>query len=274
MSADFDPGYFQPPFDQLCRDYPGSDIYPASDFRTEWGPVFHRGRLDGSARVVLIGQDPAQHEEMARRILIGTAGHRIQGFLAKLGIDRSYVMVNTFLYSVYGQQGGERHQADPGITAYRNRWLDALLSSGQVEAVIALGSLANEAWKAWQSTISGKLFKGAYAHITHPTEPEGASKGNRQKLAAGITAMLHSWNVGLKALSPAISHPDTARALVPYGHAFAPGDYVAIPAIDLPAGSPAWMLGAEQWAKRTGSTATQKRFSITITVPADFQKKK
>jgi len=24
------------------------------------GPVFHRGRLDGSARVVAIGQDPAQ----------------------------------------------------------------------------------------------------------------------------------------------------------------------------------------------------------------------
>ena len=46
-----------------------------------------------------------------RRILVGEAGHRTQGLLAKLGIDRSYLMVNTFLYSVYGQAGGEQHKA-------------------------------------------------------------------------------------------------------------------------------------------------------------------
>lgn len=273
MTVDFDPGYCEAPFDQLCREYPGSDVYPASDFRTEWGPVFHRGRLDSTARVVIIGQDPAQHEEMARRILIGTAGHRIQGFLAKLGIDRSYVMVNTFLYSVYGQQGGERHHGDAGIAAYRNRWLDALLTRGQVEVVIALGSLANEAWQSWKSTPSGAGYGGAYAHITHPTEPEGASKGNRQKLASGITAMLRNWNSGLQKLAPEISHPDTSRPMVLYGSAFGTGDYVSIPAFDLPAGSPTWMLGREQWAKRVGRTASQKRYSITITVPADFQKK-
>jgi len=273
MALDFDPGYWQPPFDQLCREYPGDDIYPASDFRTEWGPVFHRGRLDGTARVVIIGQDPAQHEEMARRILIGTAGHRIQGFLAKLGIDRSYVMVNTFLYSVYGQAGGERHQADTGIAEYRNRWLDALLARNQVEAVIALGSLANGAWKLWKSRASGSGFKGAFAHITHPTEPEGASKGDHQKVKAGITVMLKNWNSALQVLGPAISFPDTPRPIVPYGDAFETGDYVPIPAFDLPVGSPPWMLGREPWATRTGSTAIKKRYSITITVPADFQKK-
>ena len=37
-----------------------------------------------------------------RRILVGEAGRRVQGLLAKLGITRSYVFVNTFLYSVYG----------------------------------------------------------------------------------------------------------------------------------------------------------------------------
>jgi uracil-DNA glycosylase len=273
MSIDFDPGYCQAPFDQLCRDYPGAEVYPASDFRTEWGPVFHRGRLDGSARVLIIGQDPAQHEEMARRILIGTAGHRTQGFLYKLGIDRSYVLINTFLYSVYGQAGGERHQADPGIAQYRNRWLDALLSGDQIEAVIALGSLADGAWGVWKSTSAGTAYKGAYAHITHPTEPEGASKGNRQKLAAGIKAMLQDWNRGLQSLRPSIAHPDAVRPLVLYGEAFGPGDLVSIPPFDLPAGSPAWMLGSKQWAARTGSTARLKRYSITLTVPPDFQQR-
>ena len=51
------PGY-PPPFDALVADYPGEETYPAADFRTEWGPIFHRGRLDGSARVLVLGQDP------------------------------------------------------------------------------------------------------------------------------------------------------------------------------------------------------------------------
>src|SRR5437870_4561565 len=102
MSHPFDPGYGEEPFSTLVRTYPEADVYPSGQFRVEWGPIFHRGRLDGSARVLIIGQDPAQHETVVRRILVGEAGRRIQGFLGKLGITTRYVMVNTFLYSVYG----------------------------------------------------------------------------------------------------------------------------------------------------------------------------
>src|SRR6478609_2370304 len=52
-------GYASEPFASLVAGYPGEDVYPQADFRTEWGPVFHRGRLDGSARVLVLGQDPA-----------------------------------------------------------------------------------------------------------------------------------------------------------------------------------------------------------------------
>ena len=68
--AEFCPG-FPPPFDALVADYPGEEVYPSADFRVEWGPIFHRGRLDGSARVVVLGQDPATHESISRRILVG-----------------------------------------------------------------------------------------------------------------------------------------------------------------------------------------------------------
>ncbi len=271
MATDFDPGYCRAPFDALVRDCPDGSVYPSSAFRTEWGPVFHRGRLDGSARVLVIGQDPAQHEEMARRILIGVAGHRTQGLLAKLGIMSSYAMVNTFLYSVYGQTGGTQHQHDAAIVAYRNRWLDALLVGSQVEAVIALGSLADGAWQAWRVTPSGQGVNLPYAHVTHPTQPESSSGADATKLAAAITAMLQNWNAALQALHPAIAHPDTAVPLQLYGNAFAPGDLVAIPAADLPAGSPPWMLGMDAWADRTGTTPQQKRYTITLTVPAAFQ---
>ncbi len=114
MATTFDDGYRRP-YDTLVRDAPGEDVYPPDAFRTEWGPIFHRGRLDGTARVLVIGQDPATHETICRRILVGEAGQRLQGLLAKLGVTRSYVLVNTFLYSVYGQGGGTKHVGDDGI---------------------------------------------------------------------------------------------------------------------------------------------------------------
>jgi len=141
MSHLFDPGYGAEPFRTLCVEYPESDVYPADQFRVEWGPIFHRGRLDGSARVVVIGQDPAQHETIIRRVLVGEAGRRLQGFLAKLGITQSYAIVNTFLYSVYGSVKAKT-QKDPALAAYRNRWLDALLVGSKVEGVVALGTAA------------------------------------------------------------------------------------------------------------------------------------
>lgn len=62
------------PFATLVAEYPGEDVFPPSDFRVEWGPIFNRGGLDGSARVLVIGQDPAAHEAVSRRILVGEAG--------------------------------------------------------------------------------------------------------------------------------------------------------------------------------------------------------
>src|SRR5690349_12733127 len=119
MPHPFDPGCYQEPFVTLVEQYPEADVYPPDQFRVEWGPIFHRGRLDGSARVVVIGQDPAQHETVVRRILVGEAGRRLQGFLAKLGILKSYVLINTFLYSVYGSVpvAVRKH---PELIAYRH----------------------------------------------------------------------------------------------------------------------------------------------------------
>ncbi|MGH3085350.1 MAG: uracil-DNA glycosylase family protein [Gaiellaceae bacterium] len=177
MARGFDPGYGSEPFRSLVADVPGASAYPAGDFRLEWGPVFHRGRLDGRARVLVLGQDPAQHETILRRILVGEAGHRIQGFLWKLGIERSYVMVNTFVYSVFGQGRGNKHRHNPKIAAYRNRWLGALLKPGRIEAVVALGSLADSAWQDFLASPELSGVQVAFRRITHPTQLEAAVGG-------------------------------------------------------------------------------------------------
>jgi hypothetical protein len=269
MAQLFDPGYGAEPFRTLVRDVPDVAVFPTKDFRTEWGPVFHRGRLDGSARLLVIGQDPAQHEIIARRTLVGGAGHRIQGFLAKLGLTRSYVMVNTFVYSVYGQGGGTKHKNDPAIIAYRNRWFDALLPR-QVQGVVALGQLADLAWQAWKNTPTGRIFNGVYHAITHPTQPESSSKGDPVKRKAAIAKMLQGWNTALQGLSPAVT-PDTQQPLVLYGTAFDPSELPDIPQEDFPAGSPPWMCGNADWARRTGADDKLKRVTITVSIPKAFR---
>src|ERR1700760_3642514 len=229
MNHAFDPGPVGEPYASLIGAYPGTDVYPADSFRVEWGPIFHRGRLDGTARLLVIGQDPAQSEAIVRRILVGEAGHRAQGLMAKLGFDHSYLLINTFLYSVYGQTGGERHKDDAAIVEYRNSWLRAILAANQIEAVIALGGLADDAWQKWKQTPVGQGYSPGYRHVTHPTAPESGSGGDPAKLQAAIAAMLQNWNQALAALPPLIENPDVPGPLVPYGNAFKPSERIEIP---------------------------------------------
>ncbi|MGE5302928.1 MAG: uracil-DNA glycosylase family protein [Alphaproteobacteria bacterium] len=105
--------------------------------------MYYRGRLDGSAKVLVIGQDPAADENVARRILVGDAGQRVQGFLAKLGITRSYVMVNSVLYSIFGQFDNDMKAfVDlPAVQQWRNNLLNAL-KGPNIQAVLAFGQAA------------------------------------------------------------------------------------------------------------------------------------
>ena len=262
---DFCPGYATEPFRTLAAEFPDETAYPFADFRTEWGPIFHRGRLDGSARVLVIGQDPGQHENVLRRILVGEAGRRAQGFLAKLGITRSYVLVNALLYSVYGA-GGSRYVSKPKVRAYRNRWIDALISPGNVEAVVTFGAMAKKAWTDYAGAHPPPATL-AVQHLMHPTFPESAG-GTKPEKQANTRKMLKQWNAALDVLHPAIAHPDVpATQLVPYSESFTDADKADIPSADLPAGVPRWMYDDDGWARRVGSTVLEKRRNITITVP-------
>src|SRR5262249_34691680 len=158
-------------------------------------------------RVLVIGQDPAQHETLVRRILVGEAGRRLQGLLAKLGITQSYVLVNTYLYSVYGSVRSKTAK-EQRLVDYRNQELDAILVGSQMEAVVSLGTAANAAWQLWKATPTGQASSLVQAAVTHPTQPESSSKGDKAKLASETAALLQNWNSGLQVLSPAVKHPD------------------------------------------------------------------
>jgi uracil-DNA glycosylase len=269
MIREFDPGY-RGRYRQLVSAYPDESVYPLDSFRIEWGPVFHRGRLDGSARVLVIGQDPATHETITRRILVGEAGQRAQGLLARLGITHSYVFINTFLYSVYGQAGGASHIADEGITDYRNRWIDAIVKDQSIEAIISLGQLADQAYQAWRATPLGAANQAAYVTVRHPTYPESASASGSVTKAEAFRRLCESWNAAIDALHGVVT-ADVPVPLTHYGSTITEADVAPIPEADLPAGLPAWMGALDAWASRTGTDAQNKRATITVTVPTRFR---
>jgi hypothetical protein len=267
-TQEFDPGYVRDPFKSLASAFPGtaSDEYPPADFRTEWGPIFHRGRLDGTARVLAIGQDPAQNENVLRRILVGEAGRRVQGFLKKLGITKSYVVINALLYSVYGNNGG-KYVTHPKVSAYRNQWIDGILGGGHVHGVITFGDMAKSSWDAYVAA-KGAPNGVTVVNLHHPTYPT-AGNATGAEAAARMKAMLEEWNTkGLKVLFPVVKGDVKVTSLALYGDDLTPEDRADIPSFDLPAGVPAWMFEGDGWAKREGASAATKRANITITVPS------
>jgi uracil-DNA glycosylase len=213
--------------------------YPLKPFHTRFGPVFYRGRLDGSARVLVIGQDPSTDEVLAQRILVGQAGQIAQNFLSRLGLTRSYLMFNTFLF---GGQSGKLKPAmatDATVMAYRNSLFDKAKATNALEAVIAFGAHAQASAASWPGLGGLTVIP-----LKHPTAQGG-----------GVAA---DWNANFAAAHAAIA-PDAD------GHVDAtPYDTTAampttdIPRRDLPFGLPAWhgTKGATR-SKRGTSFETQ-----------------
>jgi uracil-DNA glycosylase len=264
MALAFDPGPVSGAFADLAASPPGRAAYPPADFRFEWGPVFHRGRLDGTARVLVLGQDPGQHECIARRAMVGEAGHRVQGFLARLGITRSYLVLNAFLFAVARQAATAAHRDSVPIREDRDAWLAATFTARRPDAVVAFGRAAEHAYLGWLER-SGTV-PVAFEQVPHPTSP---------RAAAGVTLeeatrrMLVRWSDAIEHLGPHLAATDVAPPPIPrYGDAFAPEDLVPIPAFDLPAGAPAWMTTLDAWAERGDPTvAAPTRARIVVTVP-------
>lgn len=194
-------------------------------FRTEFGPVYYRGRLNGSVKLLIIGQDPSTDEILAQRNLVGSAGQRVQKLLRKLGITKSYVMFNTFLYGIKGQVDATMKAAavEPTIMSYRNSLLDKIAAIGALQAIVSFGAGADLAVTSWPGRPGGI----SWFQLVHPSAPDNV--------------VLPSWNAHLNALHAAVTPDDGSLVdTTPYGAAFGANDAADIPRGDLPFGLPAW----------------------------------
>ncbi|WP_082946870.1 hypothetical protein [Mycobacterium sp. ACS4054] len=202
-------------------------------FWYDWGPVFYRGRLTGDARLIGIGSDPGPTERLVGRTLVGDAGQRVQGFVAKLGLTHSYVLVNAYPVAVHPSNVSEAKPvlADPQQTAWRNRFYDMLVGPN-LEAVVAFGANASAALELWTTKPDVPTFQ-----VPHPSSHDA-------------TTLLNKWRASVPELRNVITPDEDGDTTLPnYGDSFEEADYQRIPSADLPFGLPPWM-GDDSWGRR------------------------
>jgi hypothetical protein len=164
----FDPG--PPPevadhFEQLPSYAAHRDL-----FWYDWGPIFYRGRLDRSARLLCIASDPGPTERIAGRTLVGDAGQRVQGFLSKLGLTRSYVCVNAYAYALLPSRSITAIPilSEPEQQTWRNE-LFSMITGPELQAIVTFGLQARIAVEQWAQAPPVMIKK-----VPHPSSRDAA----------------------------------------------------------------------------------------------------
>lgn len=115
-----------------------------------WEPatqaVFGEGPAD--ARLVLVGEQPGDQEDLTGRPFVGPAGQVLDAALEQAGIDRARVyMTNAVKHFKFAPRGKRRlHQRpDSGEIAACRWWLDQELALLKPRLVVAMGATAVQA---------------------------------------------------------------------------------------------------------------------------------
>ena len=201
-------------------------------FWYDWGPIFYRGRLNGSARLLAIASDPGPTERIAGRTLVGDAGQRVQGFLSKLGLTRSYVLVNAYAYALHPSRAPDARPllSENDHRRWRNKLYD-MVSGSDLEAIVAFGGEAQAALDLWDDRPDVPVFE-----LPHPSSRNPDTLVNR-------------WRAGIDDLREIVTPDSDGDPLPPnYGSKFREEDYARIPLRDLPFGVPEW-FGDDSWGR-------------------------
>jgi uracil-DNA glycosylase len=173
----------------------GQAVVGREAFRWHHGPMFFRGRLDGSAKVVLVGQEGAQDESLSHRSFTGGTGARMQYFLRHIGFDRSYLFLNSFVYPIFGQYTDDlrplAQDLRSPIVQHRHRILDKAVVDGDIRLVVAVGRAAKESIATWvkahggnadperleNATLGSLPGRLQLVGVVHPGSASGGSTG-------------------------------------------------------------------------------------------------
>jgi probable DNA metabolism protein len=172
--------------------------------------VFGEGPAD--ARVVLIGEQPGDVEDLRGRPFVGPAGEVLNRALAAAGIPREQVYVtNAVKHFKFTREGKHRlHQTPRMAEAVACKpWLEAELKALQPEAIVLLGATAAKSLLGSTVRITrdaGKLIATRYAPNTivtvHPSFV--LRSGDREQSEAIYQQLVAHLGILKAVLSPAV----------------------------------------------------------------------
>lgn len=117
--------------------------------------VFGEGPLD--AKLMFVGEQPGDVEDMAGRPFVGPAGHLLDGMLEEAGVDRSQTYVTNAVKHFKWERRGKRrihNKPDSGEIQACNFWLQRELELVRAPVTVALGATAARALIGKAVTIS------------------------------------------------------------------------------------------------------------------------
>ena len=149
-----------------------------------------------NARVILVGEQPGDVEDVNGRPFVGPAGKLLDRALAEVGLDRSRVYVtNAVKHFKWVPRGKRRIHKKPGsleIAACRP-WLDAEVAAVAPQAIVCLGAAAAQ-------TLLGRNFRLMQQRGTRLSSP----------LAKVVVATAHP-SALLRAPDPEVRKRDYAQ---------------------------------------------------------------
>jgi uracil-DNA glycosylase len=168
----------------------GCDLY-----RHATQTVFGRGSAD--ARIVFVGEQPGDQEDLQGAPFVGPAGEVFDRALAEVGIERETVYVTNAVKHFKFEQRGKRriHQTPraPELNACRP-WLEAELAVITPDVLVCLGATAARAILGDQFRITkdrGRFAPTRWAPKTIATyHPSAVLRGETEAQQAELYAML------------------------------------------------------------------------------------
>jgi DNA polymerase len=145
-------------------------------YRNATQAVFGDG--PSSARIVMVGEQPGDKEDLAGKPFVGPAGGLLNRALEEAGIDRSDVYITNavkhFKFEERGKRRIHKKPADSEIAACRP-WLEAELTRIKPEIIVCLGSTAARAVIGKQHRVlkdRGRFFEHPIAKsVTSTVHP-------------------------------------------------------------------------------------------------------
>jgi hypothetical protein len=242
--------------------------FTGDKFRYSMGPVFYRGRLDGSAKVLVVGQDPSTDEAMVHRAMVGGTGQKVQSWLSQIGIKRSYIILNTFAYGIFEQVDPftEELATKSPIAEHRNKLFEHAFKTNKIEIIISIGSGAHKSVAQWLEQLHGgkvpdgvlhvqTLHPGTAAFGFDPDDPDAPNPELDKVIASFENAWRRVW--AERAKRPGFARPDPGARTTPNTKYFYSSN--EIPFRDLPYGFETGLGRGGTKTERDGTTRIQFR---------------